>query len=195
MRAFADTFELTDQTTIIDIGGTPTLWRVLADATGIRPRVTLVNLDLSPRYALLPHTTYQSASALALPYPDGAFDVAFCNSVIEHVGTLADQAVCASEVRRVGRRYWVQTPNRYFPVEPHLWSVNAFWAGEPARRRIARMTSLYRGVVRPPLAKVNAILDEVRLLTRAEMCDLFPDAAILPERLGPLTKSWLAVRH
>ena len=62
--------------------------------------------------------TVLEADGTQLPFGDGEFDVAFSNSVIEHVPPEL-QAKFASEVGRVADRYFVQTPNRYFPIEPH----------------------------------------------------------------------------
>ncbi|MEM2045934.1 MAG: class I SAM-dependent methyltransferase, partial [Candidatus Bathyarchaeia archaeon] len=53
--------------------------------------------------------------ARCMPFKDKSFDVVFSNSVIEHVGNYDDQKMCAEEIRRVGKCYFVQTPNFYFP--------------------------------------------------------------------------------
>ncbi len=58
------------------------------------------------------------ADGTQLPFGDREFDIAFSNSVIEHVPPEL-QAAFAAEVSRVADRYFVQTPNRYFPIEPH----------------------------------------------------------------------------
>ncbi|WP_255695553.1 methyltransferase domain-containing protein [Rhodohalobacter sp. 614A] len=44
-------------------------------------------------------------------FEDKSFDVVFSNSVIEHVGSFENQRRFADEVRRVGKAYWVQTPD------------------------------------------------------------------------------------
>jgi Methyltransferase domain len=54
-----------------------------------------------------------------LNIPDESYDIAHSNSVIEHVGSWERQKQFASEIRRVGKSFWVQTPAREFFIEPH----------------------------------------------------------------------------
>ena len=124
---------------------------------------------------------YVQGDARAMPFPDGAFDVVYCNSLIEHVGP-ADRARVANEIRRVAARYFVQTPNRWFPIEPHVLLPLFQFLPRALKRRAWRV-----GASRGPF-------EEIHLLTAAELKGLFPDAEIVRERLGPLTKSLMAVR-
>ena len=64
------------------------------------------------------NVTVQRADGTQLPFADGSFPIVFSNSVIEHVPK-GLQPAFAREIRRVGDRYFVQTPNRWFPIEPH----------------------------------------------------------------------------
>lgn len=54
-----------------------------------------------------------------LPFSNGEFDILFSNAVIEHVGSRAQQASFVSEALRVARRFFITTPNRWFPIEMH----------------------------------------------------------------------------
>jgi hypothetical protein len=118
MRYFGDRFRIDSATRVIDVGGYSGSWSLL-DA---QPLVVLANLDraewddrnLSRRFIKV------QADGRRLPFCAHAFDVAYSNSVIEHIGDVKDQAAFAGEVRRVAKRYFVQTPNRRFPIEPHL---------------------------------------------------------------------------
>jgi SAM-dependent methyltransferase len=123
---------------------------------------------------------FAQADARELPFADGEFDIAHSNSLIEHVGDRRDRERVAAEVRRVGRRYFVQTPNRGFPVEPH--SLLPFVHLLPRRlgRRLWRF-----GVSDDPF-------DHTWLMGARELQELFPDAVIVRERFGPLTKSLIA---
>ena len=69
--------------------------------------------------------------------PDGSFDVVFSNSVIEHLETFERQAAMAAEVRRLAPIYWVQTPNFWFPVEPHF--LTPAWHWLPMGLRVAML--------------------------------------------------------
>ena len=83
--------------------------------------VQVVNLD-SPviNEEEFKHVMVSNADGCALPYPDQSFDWIFSNAVIEHVGGAARQKLFAAEIQRVARKgYFVATPNRHFPVDPH----------------------------------------------------------------------------
>jgi SAM-dependent methyltransferase len=118
--------------------------------------------------------------ARAMPFADGEFDVAYCNSLLEHVEP-ADRPLVAAEIRRVARRWFVQTPNFWFPVEPHVLLPGYQFLPRPAQRWLS------------PLGVAGDEHEPVRLLRARELRRLFPDAEILRERVGPLTKSLMAV--
>ena len=54
-----------------------------------------------------------------------SYDLVFSNSLIEHVGGFANRQLCADFIRSKADRHWVQTPYRYFPIEPH-WLFPGF---------------------------------------------------------------------
>ena len=174
-ETFARATALRPDDRILDIGCGALGLRVLDDEHEI------VGLDRveQPGYSG-PRVGFIRGDALAMPVADGEFDVAFCNSLIEHLAP-DDRPRLAAEVRRVARRYFVQTPNRFFPIEPHV--LLPFFQFLPARwqRRLWRF-----GVARGEY-------EQTLLLDRKELSRLFPDARILRERLGPFTKSLMAV--
>ena len=139
--------------------------------------VTGVDRDARPGY---PGARFVQADATALPFGDGEFDIAYSNSVIEHLPE-GERDAYARELRRVAGRWFVQTPNRAFPVEPHALLPFVHWLPRRVGRALWRL-----GVSGDPY-------DEVRLLGARELRRLFPDAAIVRERTGPLTKSLVAV--
>jgi hypothetical protein len=129
-----------------------------------------------------------------LPFADGAFDVAYSNSVIEHVGDGEDQRRFAAEVRRVAARLWVQTPSRWFPVEPHLVAPFVHFLPRRLQHVLARWATPWGWENRPSAEQARAFVDGIRLLTFREMRELFPDCEILRERFLGLTKSFVALR-
>jgi hypothetical protein len=178
---------------LLDVGGTVDFWeqRGWAQRDGID--ITLLNIfpQESPRENV--HAVVGDAADLGR-WRDGEFDLAFSNSVIEHVGDRKRQRMMADEVARVARAYWVQTPNFFFPMEPHFLVPGWHWLPEPARVAVLRRRQVgWAGRTPDPLAALD-VIRSAQLLTRAELAVMFPDAELIPERFGGLVKSWTAVR-
>lgn len=188
MSRFFALFALSPETRVLDIGGAPQTWNGDSVSKARFP-VTLINIrDYGPTKN--EWITQILGDASALPFADGAFDIAFSNSVIEHVGTWEKQQRFAQEARRVAQKLWIQTPARSFPIEAHLLAPFVQYLPKQVLHRIARWTP--RGLLQPEV--VHEIVEEVRLLTYREMKRLFPDCTILRERALGLTKSYVAVR-
>jgi hypothetical protein len=190
MKQFFALFAPSAQARVLDIGGHFNTWTIESGpASAERFPVTLLNIH---RYAPIadPRFTAIEGDATALPFSDRSFDIAFSNSVIEHVGTWERQQAFAHEARRVADRLWIQTPARSFPIEAHLLAPFIQYLPKSMQHRIVCWTP--RGMMQP--GEVHDIVDEVRLLTYREIKQLFPDCRILKERLFGLTKSYVAVR-
>ena len=191
MARFGARFAPGSETRILDVGGTAYNWRL----SDLRARVTLLNLD-GPRVpeSLPGHFTRITASGTDLPHRDGAFDIAFSNSVIEHLGSYERQRRFAEQLRRVGRALWVQTPARWFPFEPHLLTPFVHYLPRSWRTRLLRRFTVWGWLARPSPERVARFVRDTRLLSYREMCELFPDCEIQRERFLGLTKSFVAVR-
>ena len=189
MRTLCAAFRLTPETRVLDVGGSRFNW----DLSPVRPRLTFLNIEPAPRQRLETADNYVQGDGTRLPFPDQSFDVVYSNSVIEHLGSAEAQAAFAREVRRVGIGYYVQTPNRFFPVEPHLLAVGLHWLPRSWQRRLIRRASVWGWIARPSKARIESFLAEVRLLTRREMQTLFPDSILWTERAAGLPKSFAAV--
>ncbi|MEW6302157.1 MAG: class I SAM-dependent methyltransferase [Verrucomicrobiota bacterium] len=174
---------------ILDVGGTSASWAQTELPANCE--VTLLNLEAET--APLPRFTSVAGDARKMPqFRDRAFDLGYSNSVIEHVGTLFDQMAMAAEIRRICRGYFVQTPNRHFPLEPHF--LIPCWQYLPVglRRRWLQNRDLGWMKCEPDPLRAQAEVEQIRLLTAREMRLLFPDAKLWRERLGPFTKSLVA---
>lgn len=103
---------------ILDVGGTDIFWKKMNfKEKGVK--VSLLNLVKFPNI----NANFKSIVGDAINmshFKDQEFDVVFSNSVIEHLGSLENQREMAKEIRRVGKYYFVQTPNRFFFIEPHF---------------------------------------------------------------------------
>lgn len=126
---------------------------------------------------------------------DSSFDLAYSNSVIEHVGEWPDQVALAAELRRIGKAVYCQTPNRWFPVEVHYLTLFLHWYPGLLRNYwIARFFTGWGWLVSPDHTRVQQYYDSVRLLSFSQVKKLFPDCDIQKEKFLGMTKSLIAVR-
>ncbi|MCM8795458.1 MAG: WecB/TagA/CpsF family glycosyltransferase [Candidatus Omnitrophica bacterium] len=174
---------------ILDVGGTPSFWQRLRTS---QKDMEIYILNCHKEVIRNPYFKGIVGDARDMrQFRNGEFDIVFSNSVIEHLGDFDSQRRMANEIRRVGKHYFLQTPNRYFPLEPHFlfpffqflpyrfknWLVTNFnlgWHGRIATKEEARR-------------EINSI----RMLDEKELRELFPEAEIVKEKFLGLTKSFI----
>ena len=188
MAQFEDLFRVSGQTRVLDNGGSEFNWGLAS----CDPQLTILNLGFNRLPAN--GASYVAGDARRLPFHAKSFDIVYSNSVIEHVGNKGDIQAFANEVRRVGRAYYVQTPNRWFLVEPHYLAPLIHFLPKRWHKKLIRYCSVWGWLNRPSAHEAERFADGINLLTRADMKSLFPDAIILRERALGLTKSFIAAR-
>lgn len=173
--------------TILDIGGTQEYWSMMGFNES---NVSVILFNLATQPVTRENFSSVAGDATSLSgLEDASIDVVYSNSVIEHLFTWDSQVKMANEIRRVGRNYFIQTPNRHFFIEPH-W-VFPFFQFLPWRVRVWMTQHFALGHIGkvPGRAKAEAQVNEISLLNKRDMMRLFPEAKIYEEKFLFLTKS------
>jgi hypothetical protein len=181
---------------LIDIGGTHRYWGILPDgflqAHGVR--ITIVNLPSSgPQQGPAAYEFVSADGCDLSAFADLSFDIAHSNSVIEHVGDWERMKAFASETRRVAANYFVQTPNYWFPVEPHCMTPVIHWLPKPWRLRLVLHFRLGHWHRANSIDAGMSIIESARLLTKPMLASLFPEGQMLCERFCFWPKSYTVV--
>lgn len=205
-KLFYDVLQPSPSASIIDLGG----GRGVHLATFFPTMKNATIADFNPEALAFARETFgfktqRVDGSDVLPFKDAEFDIVFCSSVIEHVTGEKDDAVIrfkrdgkefretawrhqqqfAREIKRIGRCYFVQTPNRYFPVEVHSWIPLLGFLPTHMQWRVMRLFNHFwpRKQTEPDWS----------LLGYSDMKKLFPDATIYRERCMGITKSLIAI--
>jgi Methyltransferase domain len=182
--------EFGDCRTVVDLGGRTEMWLGIEFAE----RTTIVNVEPAPRN-VPERFIYVEGDARNTGLRDHAFDLAFSNSAIEHVGSFDDQKRFANEMQRIGRRIYCQTPNKWFPIEPHFLGLCVHWLPKKwFSPFVDRYLTLHGWRYRPMPEVSAALINSIRLLTRAELLQLFPGCKMKTERFLGMPKSFVVWR-
>jgi hypothetical protein len=193
MRMFVNTIKPQSSDVILDVGGYPNFW--LESPIDVK-RIDTINPDFVEAPAkTIPEIRAMLGDGCKLPFPDGSYPVIFSNSVIEHVGRWEDQKAFASEMRRVGKKLWIQTPAFGFPIEPHCLAPFLHWFPWSIRRHLLRFTPVAL-LGRTPWNDYCDSMRRTRILKKKEILEIFPDCEVITERFFWIfPKSYIACRH
>ncbi|WP_026950714.1 class I SAM-dependent methyltransferase [Algoriphagus mannitolivorans] len=186
-KLFFENFNPESPLRILDVGGTDYFWKDSQILNLPDCRIVLLNLHLEKTSH--PNIEARIGDATHMKeFEDQSFDLVFSNSVIEHLYTWENQQRMAKEIQRVGKKYFIQTPNKYFPVEAHYALPFAQYMPKKLLFYLLTKTKLSRFQKWDSKA-AQQYLDEIRLLDEIEMQRLFPKSKILKEKALGMTKS------
>lgn len=182
---------------ILDMGGTEDYWLIGRDflkTNRHRISITLINTAEVP---VEDHGLFNNQimdAAVPGIFGERRFDLVHSNSVIEHVGDWQRMLVFAANARRLAPRYYIQTPNYWFPYEPHFRFAGFQYLPEALRMHLimSRPLGFFRRIESRDEAR--EIIDTHRLLSTRQMRRAFPDGVIRHETVFGLRKSIIAVR-
>ncbi len=171
---------------VLDIGGLESYWKNMEDDWIKNLDITILNLELPTQPKEYKHLAGDATNLVG--FQDKHFDLVFSNSVIEHLFNFDNQKKMAKEIIRVGKFYYVQTPNKFFFIEPHY--LLPFFQFLPKNFQFFILTKL-------PLSRLKRwshkaardYVDEIRLLSPGEMKKLFEHSKIYFEKFLGLRKS------
>jgi hypothetical protein len=206
---FRSMFELGPQTRVLDLGGSNGAHvHSLLSGTAVKPEnVYIADVDLravrsaASRFGFVPVPLTGEGD---LPFDDAYFDVVLCSSVLEHVTIPSEeiwsersttrfnararerQLRFAREIERVSCSYFVQVPNRWFPIETHTWLPFVSYLPRSWQLSVIAISNRFW---------IKKTSPNFYLPTAADMCRYFPTAALMREKAGGLTKSLIMVRR
>ena len=174
---------------ILDIGGTEDYWNSMGLQLGNNIEIVLLNLyKIEVKGAGFSSIKGDACNLEGVA--DKSFDLVFSNSVIEHLFSMQNQQKMATEVKRVGKNYYIQTPNKFFPIEPH-W-VFPFFQFLPFGLKVFLTKNFSLGHI--PKAKTNQeaidLVNEVNLLSKKELENLFSESKLYIEKFMGFDKSY-----
>lgn len=135
--------------------------------------LTALGIDIPVKFKKrYPKITAVHYDGSAFPFEDKTFDVLWSNAVIEHVGDRNKQLFFLKEIRRVSKKAFITTPNRFFPIEVHTRTPLLHYLPEKIFDKYLTL-----------IGKRWATSEHIRLLSLADIKALLADADITEYRI------------
>ena len=123
-----------------------------------------------------------TADACLLPFQDKSFDIVYSNAVIEHVPRTLHEKM-AREIMRVGRSWFITTPNFWYPMEMH--HPLPFFQFLPTRTQRAIQLKFHTW----------PDYETISLLSASRLQELFPTSQITKVRVTFWPETLIACGH
>ena len=178
---------------ILDVGGVPEYWEYMDFIYLGKSKITSINVknyDIPKRLNYIVNSVIGTAIDMR-DFDDKEFDLAFSNSVIEHVGGFDCQKKMANEMLRVARHGFLQTPNRYFFMEPHFLFPFFQFLPQFVRTEIVYRFDTGHYKKAESRSEAKQLVGSINLLSGRQLRFLFPRAEIKKKKWFGMTKSYI----
>lgn len=197
LRVIEELSQKFESVSIIDVGGTEQYWSIVPKdfLENKNVKVTIVNLPGTQLPTDHDSFTFVHSDGCDLAkFENNSFHIAHSNSVIEHVGDWNRMSLFSKELKRVAQKHFIQTPNFWFPIEPHCMTPFFHWFPKPIRIWLVMRFSLGHWRKASSADEAVRTVESAHLLNKKKFRALFSDSEILTERLFFMPKSFVAFR-
>ncbi len=176
---------------ILDLGGTDYHWRNSVFLNNKDFHITVLNTEIQNTKDLRNFSFIKKDVTDLKIFEEGEYDIVYSNSMLEHLSDAKEQKKLAEEIQRIGKHYFVQTPNYYFPVEPHfLFPFFQFFSTD-VKTKLIMKNNLGWFNKENDKDKAKKLAGSIRLLKQSELKELFPTGNIYYEKYFLLNKSFI----
>jgi len=177
---------------IIDIGGTCNYWELMNThhRKNFKPIIVNISKDCLKNYIC---NGIKGDGKSLLFIKDKSLDVAYSNSMIEHLLSFEEQSEMARNINRIAKNYFLQTPAFVFPLEPHFLFPFFHWL--PRKVRMLLVSKFKLGWFERCKNKMEAekLVDSIRIMKKKEIKQIFGNVEIITERFFFIPKSYMVM--
>ncbi|MDQ3020004.1 MAG: class I SAM-dependent methyltransferase [Bacteroidota bacterium] len=176
--------------TILDLGGSDYHWRNSNFRNNKDYHIMIVNNEV-PDIKNFRNICFIKKDVRDLEFfDDKEYDLVYSNSLLEHLNKFEEQKNLAEEIKRIGKHHFIQTPNYYFPLEPHFLFPFFQFLSDKAKTNLLLKYNLGWYGRQDEQSKALELSSSIRLLKKSELKDIFPGSQIYTEKYFFLNKSF-----